>query len=143
MTSETIEAVCEHIHNYFLSAGDRHEGSFSINDGALPLDFLRPGQYFRIVGSLYNDGVHQHPAEDLRDEEFDGEIWPMRVPGAFLSVCEQIEEWQGKFEAVINSPYQSESVIGVYSYTKAATSGKGGGWENVFQASLNRWRKLS
>ena len=140
MTTEAVEAVCEHIHNYF--SDEQYAGTFAIEGGALSLDFLRVGQYFRIVGSLFNDGVYIYPAEGLNDEEFIGEIWPMRPPRAFLTLCESIAEWREKYDAVTQSPYQSESVIGVYSYTKAATSGGGDGWESAFKTKLNRWRRL-
>ena len=141
MTTEAVEAVCEHIHNFF--SDEQYAGTFTIEGGALSLDFLRAGQYFRIVGSLLNDGVYIYPAEGLNDEEFIGEIWPMRPPRAFLTLCESIAEWREKYDAVTQSPYQSENVIGVYSYTKAATSGGGDGWENAFKTKLNRWRRLS
>lgn len=141
-----LDEICANIHNWFCDADDIRAGAFAIEGGALALDFLAEGQYFRIVGSLFNDGVYTYPAEGLTDETFDGEVWPMRPPKAFVALCAEIEAWQDKYGAVMASPYQSESVIGVYSYTKAATGSGGsgsGGWESAFRGKLNRWRKLS
>lgn len=141
-----IDQVCGHIHNYFCEDADVRAGEFTIEEGALDVDFLLPGQYFRIVGSVFNDGVYQYPACGLCDETFTGEIWPMKPPRDFLALCAEISDWQEKYGANMASPYTSESVQGVYSYTKAAT-GSGGvssatGWADAFKANLNRWRKL-
>lgn len=146
MTPYMIDEICGTIHNYFTDKEDIRSGEYIIEGGALDLDFLLPGQYFRIVGSAMNDGVWQHPADGLVDETFTGQIWPMRPPRAFLTMAEEISQWQDKYGAAMLSPYQSENVIGVYSYTKAAT-GSGGassaaGWKDVFKNKLNRWRKL-
>ncbi len=139
-----LEQVCGHIHNYFTDEADIRAGEWTVEDGTLALDFLKEGQYFRVVGSVYNDGVYQYPAWDMKDETFDGEIWPMKPPRAFVQLCGEIEEWQEKYGAAAVSPYSSESVIGVYSYTKAAGENGSGTptWESVFRSRLNQWRKL-
>ncbi len=54
------------LHNWFIVPGGVHRGTYRVEGGALPLPFLRDGQYFRILGSVFNDGLHQHPAPDLR-----------------------------------------------------------------------------
>lgn len=82
----------------------------------------------------------------LSDETFDGEIWAMKVPRAVIALAGEITAWQAQYGAAMASPYQSESVIGVYSYNKA-TSGSGAGgsadaWKDVFRGQLNQWRKL-
>lgn len=141
-----IDQVCALIHNWFCEAADVRAGAFTVEGGALEADFLKPGQYFRVVGSVFNDGVWQYPAEDMTDETFAGEIWPMRLPRDFVALCGEIAAWQDKYGAAMLSPYTNESVVGVYSYTKAAT-GTGGAssataWANAFKAKLNRWRKL-
>ena len=147
MTPYMIDEICGAIHNYFADAGDIRAGSFDIEEGELSAGFLTTGQYYRIVGSAMNDGVWQHPADGLADESFTGEIWPMKPPRAFLQLAEEVEVWQEKYGAQALSPFQSESVIGVYSYQKAA-SGKTTGesksaWQDVFRKKLNRWRKLA
>lgn len=139
-----IDDICGHIHNYFTRDGDVHRGTFIIEGGALALPFLAAGQHFRIVGSALNDGVYQYPAEGLSDEAFTGEVWAMRPPRAFLQLAEEIALWQQKYGAAAASPYQSENVIGVYSYTRASGGGAAGseGWAGAFRGRLDRWRKL-
>lgn len=139
-----LERVLDFIHNYFIK--EIHRGRFSISDNHLSLTFLQNGQYFMIRGSVFNDGLHQYPDNDLSNETFCGEIWVMAVPAAVVALANEIEEWQNKYSGVVSSPYQSES-FGGYSYTKATSSSSatGGnvGWENIFRSRLNRWRKIS
>ena len=82
-----LTEVCANIKNYFLrSDSDITRGTFTISAGAAPLPSLLPGQYFRINGSILNDGVWKNEAEDLaklRPESFTGEIWSMSVPRDF------------------------------------------------------------
>ena len=104
----------------------------------MPLDFLQDGQYFRILGSVYNDGVYQYPAV-LTDEVFEGQIWAMRVPPAFIALSGEIDEYIAKNA---ESPYTSES-FGGYSYTKATgESGAPLTWREAFASRLNAWRKI-
>lgn len=147
-----IEQICAHIHNYFdmdeyRRYWHRETGEFTIANGALSLPFLLPGQYFRIDGSRFNDGVHQYPADDLQDETFTGAIYEMRPKRAFLQLCADIEAWQEKNGAAAAGPYQSES-FGGYSYTLAGGNGNNGeglgaGWQNSFRTRLDPWRKIS
>lgn len=133
--------MCAECKNFFSTENDRHKGTFTVKDGAFaPLDFLQEGQYFRIVGSTFNDGVYQYPEANLTDETFTGEIWAMRIPPAFLELSERIDAWTTQHGDAIKSPYLSES-FGGYSYTKAA-SASGSGALSVFAAELNKWRKL-
>ena len=82
-----LDDMCAICRNYFTDDSAKHKGTFSVKDGVLsPLDYLAEGQYFRVVGSVFNDGVHQYPAPDLTDEVFDGEVWAMRLPPAFLAL---------------------------------------------------------
>lgn len=136
----------DYIHNYFVK--DIYRGTFRISGGRLDVDFLQDGQYFKIVGSVFNDAVFQYPAEDLSDEEFKGEVWAMAVPPTFIALCEEIEAWQEKYGTQVENPFSSES-FGGYSYTKAQGTGSGGSaspsatWKDVFRGSLNHWRKIS
>lgn len=132
--------LCAELRNYFDP--EKHFGTFTISDGSIsPSDFLLDGQYFRIVGSVFNDGVYRYPAHDLVDETFKGAVWAMHVEPAVIELLQKIQE----FEAVTaNSPtaYTSES-FGGYSYTKATDeNGLPVGWKSVFRSELNRWRKL-
>lgn len=143
-----IDQICGHIHNWFTRDEDIHAGRYIIAGGSLVLLFLLEGQYFRIVGSALNDGVYRYPveAQTLADETFDGEIWAMRPPKRFLALADEIGAWEAKYGAAVMSPYQSENVVGVYSYARAASTGGGGaagtGWESAFRGRLNEWRRL-
>ena len=132
--------LCAEIRNYFET--EKRFGTFTISDGSLsPSNFLQDGQYFRIVGSVFNDGVHRHPAHDLTDETFDGAVWAMAVPPAVVELLQKIQEFEA---ATANAPtaYTSES-FGGYTYTKATDeNGLPVGWRSVFKSELNRWRKL-
>ena len=145
-----LTEVCANIKNYFLR--DIKSGTFTIVSGAVPLDSLLPGQYFRIVGSILNDGVFQNTAQDLanlRAETFTGEIWSMAVPRDFEQLCEDIAAWRAKNEALDSanmSPFSSES-FGGYSYSKASSGGSSGGgnsvtWQAQFRSRLNTYRRI-
>lgn len=141
-----LEQILDYIHNYFVK--EVYRGRFRIVNGALVADFLQDGQYFKVLGSVFNDGVHQFSNNDtLKDEEFEGQIWAMAVPPSVVALSAEISAWVLKNGDKANSPFQSES-FGGYSYSKvsASTGGKnsvGGGWQNIFGARLNAWRKIS
>lgn len=140
-----LEQICAFIHNYFY--GDRYAGTFTIKNGTLAVDGLVDGQYFRICGSRLNDGVYQYGAADLIDETFNGVVWDMRPPRSFLDLVTEIEDWQTKYGASTQGPYQSESFNG-YSYNKGTATDASGKsvpitWKTVFGSYLNQWRKLA
>ena len=132
--------LCAELRNYFETK--KRFGTFTISGGSIsPSDFLQDGQHFRIVGSVFNDGVHRHPAHDLTDETFDGAVWAMAVPPAVVELLHKIQEFEA---ATANSPttYISES-FGGYSYTKATdANGLPVSWKTVFKNELNKLRKL-
>ena len=138
-----LEQVLMHLNNWFLVPGGIHEGTYTIEDGGITLPFLANGQYFRIFGSVFNDGLHQYPASDLKAETFDGTVWALAVPQAVIDLATEIEAWQKKNGDASVSPYQSES-FGGYSYSKATDSASGGAvtWQSAFSSRLNAWRKL-
>ena len=131
-----IDEICASLHNYF--AVDIVPGEYTVNDGEITLPFLAAGQFFRVVGSVFCDGVYRCGDKLPADETFDGAIWAMAIPPALDAIAVEIEEWKQKNAEVINSPYQSES-FGGYSYTKGSDSAS---WQGVFAKRLNRWRKL-
>lgn len=144
----TITDFCEELHNWFDV--DRIFGTFTISNGEItvPNGYLRNNQYLRIVGSVFNDGVHQYPVSDLTDETFEGAIWAMAVPPAAIALFERIKDWDSKYSQseAANSPFQSES-FGGYSYSKGYNSSANGSdttvsWQKQFKSRLNRWRKL-
>lgn len=137
-----LTEICAELRNYFEVPNGRHFGKFEINGGSIaPLDFLQDGQYFRIVGSVFNDGVYQYPATSLTDEVFEGAVWAMAVPPTLIALSAEIEEYN-KSDAGKPSPFSSES-FGGYSYTKATdANGAPIGWQKAFASRLSKWRKL-
>lgn len=135
-----LDEILAEIRNYFVVKV--HSGDFKVIGGKLsPLDFLQNGQYFRIVGSVMNDGVYRYPYSGLTDETFSGEIWALAVPPTLIALAADIEEYEKKAKETV-SPYASES-FGGYSYTKATDSnGSPLSWEKVFAKRLNKWRKI-
>lgn len=150
--------LCSLLRNYFLrdySCPDSFffHGSYTISGGKMQaLPFLKEGQYYRIIGSVCNDGVWQYQPEGeapaMTDETFDGTIWAMSVPPAFLALADEIKDWTVANADALNSPYQSES-FGGYSYSKASGGGAGGSgsagwsWQDQFAARLAPYRRLS
>lgn len=136
-----LEAVLRSINNWFER--DRLTGSFRIEGGALemPDGFLLDGQFYRIGGSVLNDGLHQHPACDLYDEEFAGEVRALAVPAAVQDLACDIDAWQADNGKAAQSPLQSES-FGGYTYTRASGANGAYTWQDAFRSQLNRWRKL-
>jgi hypothetical protein len=143
-----LEQILDYIHNWFMVEIER--GNFSVSDGSIDVapELLQDGQYFRIVGSVFNDGLHQWPAEDLHDEaEFSGEIWALAVPEELVGIAAEIEEWNSTYGDAVLSPFQSES-FGGYSYTRGSgglgvSSSPSPAWASAFAPRLNRWRKLA
>ena len=137
-----LTEICAELRNYFEVPNGRHFGKFEISGGSIaPLDFLQDGQYFRIVGSVFNDGVYQYPATSLTDEVFEGAVWSMAVPPAVIDLAAKIKEYN---DDPNNAPsgIVSESVGG-HSVSRATnTRGVVAGWRSVFADDLNRWRKL-
>ena len=146
---EMLSELCKEINNWF--ACKQFFGEFIIQDGNVIGDFgLQDGQYFRIVGSVFNDGVHKYPSENMTDETFDGALWAMAVPSEVIALADEIEAWKNKYQSLDSpamSPYNSES-FGGYSYSKssgASSSGNvdlSGTWQGAFADRLNHWRKI-
>lgn len=145
---KVLTELCDYLNNYFWRT--KIQGNFAISDGSLTIDSLKEGQYFRIVGSIFNDGIHQYPASDLQDEEFEGAIWSMAVPQTVIDLASDIGAWieqYGTVDSEAMSPFASES-FGNYSYSKGTSSSSSGGtdnpnsWQSVFATRLNKWRRL-
>ena len=155
MPSEnTIFEVCQYLKNWFDI--NHYVGEIEIENGALSESYgLLANQYFRIIGStLNNDGVYQYPITTLTDETFDGAIWAMSLPRAFIALLDDIEAWKAKFNSLDTqdgkqamSPFNSES-FGGYSYSKSnggtgdTNKDKSGTWQGVFGARLAPYRKM-
>ena len=132
-----LEAVLTHLNNWFCR--EVYAGTFTVTSGTLALPDLADGQYFRIVGSVFNDGLHQSPAAGLTDETFTGAVWALAVPKSVVTLAEEIKAGAAKNQL---GAYTSES-FGGYSYTRA-TNAKGAavGWQDAFAAQLAPYRKL-
>lgn len=144
-----LEQLMIYLHNWFDVS--RHPGTYTIADGILTgVSFLLPGQYYRIKGSVFSDGLHKYGELDgeLQDETFTGEIWALAPPKAVIALAEEIAAWVDKYGAAADSPYASES-FGGYSYTKASGSANTAGgaslgtWQGAFANRLNAWRKVA
>ena len=141
-----LETVLTHLKNWFVVPRGVHEGIYKIENHTLELPFLQNGQYYRICGSVFNDGLHKYgDIEDkLQNENFTGTVWALAIPKAVVELSVKIEEWQTKNGDAVASPFTSES-FGGYSYTKATDSvtGAPATWETVFRSQLNPYRKLN
>ena len=141
-----LAEICHEINNWFVHTS--YTDTFTISDGSIELSDMVEGQYFRIIGSIFNDGVYQYPASNLTDETFDGAIWGLAIPKDFLDLVAEIETWQAKYgaiDSVAMSPYTSES-FGGYSYSKNVGSSDGasssGTWQSTFASRLNKYRRI-
>lgn len=148
-----LDAVCREIKNYFVyNDSDKIIGDFAIVGGQItPSVDIQEGQYYRIVGSAFNDDVYIKGQETLTDErQFRGGIWLMRPPKEFLNLVKDIEDWQNNYggvNSVLMSPFTSES-FGGYSYSKDTGSGGGSNgqsgltWQSVFANRLSPYRRI-
>ena len=148
-----ITELCQELKNWFDRDQPKIYDTFEISEGRIVTDTftdkIQGNQYFRIIGSVFNDGVHKYTDElALTDETFEGAIWLMAIPKSFLALNDKIDEWEGKYGGVDSaamSPFNSES-FGGYSYTKSGGgNGSGSGastWQSAFASELNRWRKI-
>ena len=145
-----LTELCQDLRNWFDR--ERYFGTFEIRGGVISgPGSLLDGQYYRIVGSIFNDGVHKYgDVKDLlTDETFDGAVWALAIPKAVIELAAEIAAWRARYEAADSpamSPFMSES-FGGYSYTKGSaltsknTTG-GTNWQATFANRLNAWRKL-
>ena len=62
----TLTDLCAELNNYFEQL--RIYGEFEISNNSIDLsDYnVHEGQYIRIVGSVFNDGVYQYPIPLIR-----------------------------------------------------------------------------
>lgn len=148
--------LCEVLRNWFDV--DRHIGNFEIENGTIDLDYLVEGQFYRIVGSIQNDGVvycnegklyHIIGVDDegnyemvaCTDETFNGAVWVLALPPNFLQTYLTMCEWENKNKEALSGAYASES-FGGYSYSLGTSGGEGLSWQNHFKKDLERWQKI-
>lgn len=147
-----LTELCQELRNWFDR--QRVSGTYSITGGVIAAPFLLQGQYYRIIGSVFNDGVHKFgdARDTLTDETFEGAVWALGIPKTVLDLADEIDAWRQKYEgaeAAAMSPFVSESFgSGGYSYSKGGggSGGSAGGdtvsWQKQFASQLNPWRKL-
>lgn len=137
-----LEELLRALRNWFVR--DKATGRIRVEGGALvPPEglSLADGQYIRVTGSVFNDGLHAWPYNGLTDEEFVGTVWALAIPQAVVDLAAEIEAWQTEHAGELDSPYASES-FGGYSYTRVGGDGSPITWRQQFKARLDPWRKL-
>ena len=146
-----LTEICAYLRNWFEL--DKLFGTFAIIDGAIAYEDgnslgLADGQYFRVIGSVFNDGVHR-VGDALTSETFEGSVWPMGVPPNVLTILGDIEAWMQKYQGLDSpamTPYSSESFAG-YSYSKGGGAANSSGvsitpWKQAFADRLSPYKKL-
>lgn len=146
-----LTELCGELNNYFDRNLPKFHKPFRIVDGSVEnIESLgiQIGQYYRIIGSVFNEGVYQYtgtPDESLHDETFSGSVWLMAVPQEVIDLADEIEAWAEKYKDVSYSPFSSENLAPTsYSYsinTGAGSGGSGATWQNIFSSRLTKWRK--
>lgn len=135
-----LEKIIAYLNNDFRVSNDEPEThEWEIVGGTLTVPDVREGQYVRIFGSLFNDGVRKYPLTGLTDETFTGCVIPLAIPRVILTLAEEIETWSEK-----NQPtaFTSES-FGGYTYSKATkANGTAAGWREVFADDLKPYKKM-
>lgn len=146
-----LSRICADLRNYFIRVGqDVYTGTYTVNNHSItPLPPLISGQYFRVVGSVLNDGVYQYgnteSMEKLKNETFDGAIWAMRVPSSFLDLVADYDRLNAKIEelALVSVGFASESFDG-YSYTlSSGAPAELLQWKSRLDSELNQYRRIS
>lgn len=163
---DVLTEICGYLKNWFNRRPDgrdypKYHGEFTISQGVIRFkdgDILpmQEGQYYRILGSVFNNGVFcfsaspaSETAQDTpRDETFEGEVWSMAVPPDVIALDKLITDWMAensRADSPALSPYASES-FGGYSYSKgggnSSVGGTGVSWVDVFGSRLVRYKKL-
>lgn len=142
-----LSEICVYLKNWFNYNQPKYFGRFTVSEGQLNIkDDIQTDQYYRIVGSVFNDGVYKRGSESLQDEEFEGAVWLMAVPKDVIDLEADIKAWQAKYgniDSEAMSPFQSES-FGGYSYSKASGGNASSvpTWQSIFADRLRRYRKI-
>lgn len=147
-----LSELCQELKNWFDKNQPKIYGDFEISEGKIVkddfIDVIQNNQYFRIIGSVFNDGVYKYTNDlELIDETFNGSIWLMAIPADVIALSNEIDKWLANYSEAVNSPYSSES-FGGYSYSKAS-GGSGNGassvptWQSTFASRLNLYRRIN
>lgn len=137
-----LETILEHLHNWFPVKDGVKRGTFKVVSGVLEADFIAENQYYRIKGSIFNDGLYQRGNNDtLTDESFIGEVWALAIPRRLITLADKIKAWR---DANPETDKVSES-FGGYSYSKGGSGTQNadvGGWQTAFGKELSVWKKV-
>ena len=152
-----LNEICEHLHNFFDQKDgcyiDRTAGEFTISDEVIsPLSSsLAVGQYVRIVGSIFNNGVYvlteTEPDEGEPEiilsgtvnETFTGAIFGLAIPRDLVTLDTEITAYVTANPA---TGYVSESFGGWSGSRATGANGAPISWKSAYAGRLNRWRKL-
>lgn len=147
MVDNTMTEICQDIRNWFDRA--RYIGNITLDaDGGVYCNGvaigLAEGQYYRVIGSVFADGVHVYPDMETTAESFSGAVWAMAVPPDFLALVQEIEDWNTNTRPKMLGPYSSENLSSSgYSYQRQSVEDMAkADYKTVFGARLNKWRKL-
>lgn len=144
-----LSVLCGELNNWFDRNQPKFHKSFTILNGEFVDENLglQIGQYYRIIGSVFNDGVHKYTGEpdgSLHDETFSGSLWLMAIPQEVIDLADEIEEWAEKYKEAASSPFSSEN-LSPTSYSYSIKDGTGSGsattWQNIYSSRLMKWRK--
>lgn len=138
-----LESVLRELNNWFQVRDACIKGPFEVSGGSLPLS-LPDGQYVRIRGSVFNDGLHRvagSAVTGLTDETFGGCVWPLAIPQAVQELAQAAQDYE-LAHADDERSFKSES-FGGYSYSKHDTvTGAPWTWRDEYRAELDVWRRL-
>lgn len=142
----TLDDYCADLKNYFIADFDKdiHLGEYTILDNGIYIDFLDENQYFRIVGSKFNDGVYKYDNKlVLADETFNGAIWAMSIPPQFLAAVNEADAY---LLAHPNAMALESETFGGYTYRRSmygSTALGGFGYlPTTIADKLNRYRRI-
>lgn len=154
-----LEQLLTYLRNWFRvrdNVDGKHHGTYTVENGGIELPFLQNGQYFRIIGSVFSDGLYIYGETildedrnevELIDETFTGSIWALAIPKIILKTSKEMEEVVAQVTKItgqiVENPYTSES-FGGYSYSKDASGQLAAltAQRDEIKQRLIRWRKI-
>jgi len=128
-----VPEVMKFLHNFFelMQAPGEWRVNGSALEGPVP---LQPGCWIAIRGAGSWDGEYLADENglfpDLPDGSFEGTVWLLNPPKAFLNLCDEIEKWSQEHPRGAQVSYDS--------YARGAHPG----WEKEFASRLRPWRKM-
>ena len=132
-----LEQVLLSLRNWFVA--DKRTGRVRIEDGRLvpPAALgLKEGQYVRITGSTFNDGLHAWPYNGLTDEEFVGTVWALAIPRAVVDLANEIARGTTSTPRSWTARTHPRASAG-YSYTRVGGDGSPITWATAVQGRVS------